>query len=237
MYLLERMEISKTFRFGILTLVALLAIVSVASAALPSNVDVSASYPGSSSYWSVTLSNIVPPSNTELPARTYVGWCSDINNVYTPTGNTFTPYSSLTTVPAVIPYANWKAINYIINHDTGYDWKVVQAVIWHYDGWGLGPGQTDPYPYHWSIAGYSHTAYDALLADVEAHYTTYNPGTGDVYAVILWQKEKVQAIFVEAKWDDIIPPPPVPEFPTMALPIGMMVGMVGAVYFVKGREK
>ena len=218
-------------------LVALLAIVSVASAALPTNVDVKASFPGSSSYWGITLSNIVPPTNTEVPAGPYVGWCSDVNHVWTPTGNTFTPIDSLGTVPVTIPYANWKAINYIINHDTGYDWKVIQAVIWHYDGWGLYPGQdpTKP-PSHWSIAGYDPIAYNALLADTEAHYNSYTPGPGKVYAVILWRETNLQIVFVEAQMNNRVPPPPVPEFPTVVLPAAMLVGMVGAVYFIKGRD-
>jgi hypothetical protein len=31
-------------------------------------------------------------------------------------------------------------------------------------------------------------------------------------------------------------PPPVPEFPTVALPVGMLIGLVGLVYFVRIRE-
>jgi len=31
-------------------------------------------------------------------------------------------------------------------------------------------------------------------------------------------------------------PPPVPEFPTVALPVGMLIGLVGLVYFVRTRE-
>ena len=32
------------------------------------------------------------------------------------------------------------------------------------------------------------------------------------------------------------PPPVVPEFPTVALPVGMLIGLVGLVYFVRTRE-
>jgi hypothetical protein len=32
------------------------------------------------------------------------------------------------------------------------------------------------------------------------------------------------------------PPPNVPEFPTVALPVGMLIGVVGLVYFVRTRE-
>jgi hypothetical protein len=227
-------------KFGILIVLTLLAIVSVASAALPTSVQATASYPYTgTSYWKVVISSTNPVGNTELPVHMYVGWCSDVGHVWQPDGNTFTPYSTLTPVPSVIPTANWSAINYIINHKGSYDWKVIQAVIWHYDGWGHYPGQTGKYPTHWSIEPYSRTSYDNLLAQVEANAgSTYVPGAGKIYGVILWQKENNQAIFVEANIDDIvrIPPPPVPEFPSVALPAAMMVGMVGAVYFIKGRD-
>jgi hypothetical protein len=29
----------------------------------------------------------------------------------------------------------------------------------------------------------------------------------------------------------------IPEFPSLALPLGMMVGLMGCVYFIKSREK
>jgi hypothetical protein len=32
-------------------------------------------------------------------------------------------------------------------------------------------------------------------------------------------------------------PPPVPEFPSVALPMGMIIGIVGLVYVIKGREQ
>jgi len=203
---MERMKITK-FRFGILMLVALFAIVAVASAALPTSVDVTATFSNApTSYWNIHIDSTVPIGNTELPTGGYAGWCSDINNYYTPSGPpyTFTPYSSLASVPAIIPSANWKAINYIINHKKGYDglgtydWQVIQAVMWHYDGYPTG------YPTGGSIT-YDPTAYDALLADVQAHYASYTPGSGDVYAVILWQREHVQAVFVEAKVMTLFP--------------------------------
>lgn len=32
------------------------------------------------------------------------------------------------------------------------------------------------------------------------------------------------------------PPPNVPEFPTLALPVGMLIGVVGMIHFIKSRE-
>jgi hypothetical protein len=221
--------------FGILTIFMLLILVSVASAALPTSVNVAATYPGPISYWSVGLSSIVPGDNTELPAGTYPSWCSDIGHYWTG-GNPYTPFSSLETVPVYIQPANWSAINYIINNKGGYNKNVIQAVIWHYDG--AGPG----YPDHWSIQPYSHSEYDALLKDVEknagSHYT---PGSGQKYAVILWRVANNQVIFVEADVDKIDPPvfnPPIaaPEFPSVVLPLGMMIGVAGLVYCAKTRE-
>ena len=42
--------------------------------------------------------------------------------------------------------------------------------------------------------------------------------------------------FGPGNWGPYPPPPQVPEFPTIALPMGMLVGMVGLVYFVRNRE-
>jgi hypothetical protein len=227
-------DIVKKMSFGFLAFVSLLALVAVVSAALPTSVQLTATYSNTPpSYWHINIDSTTPSNNYELPTGPYLGWCSDIKNVWVPDGNTFTPYSSLNpgSIPAEVPHADWKAINYIINHKGNYDWNVIQAVIWHYDGWD----NPSTNPTHWSI-NYNPSDYNALLADVEANFNAYTPGSGDRYAVIMWQKEHVQAVFVEALVERILPPPPVPEFPTFALPAGMIIGMVGAVYFIKGRE-
>ena len=146
------------------------------------------------------------------------------------------PIQALESVPAKIQYANWSAINYIINHKpSGVSYKVIQAVIWHYDG--APDGYPNPAPPGAPLEPYSHSDYDALLSIVEANAgNTYVPGNTGVYAVILWQKENNQVIFVEGQMNERVPPPPVPEFPSVALPAGMVIGVVGLVYFVKGRE-
>ena len=40
----------------------------------------------------------------------------------------------------------------------------------------------------------------------------------------------------QTTFTDSVPPPPIPEFPTVALPIGMMIGITGLVLLVKSRE-
>jgi len=127
---------------------------------------------------------------------------------------------------------NWDKINYVINHKNGAKWDTVQAVIWHY------LGEAPPYT-GGSIDGYDTGKYQELIDNADLHGVGYSPYCREKYAIILYQSG-LQAIFAEVSVptvDCTNPPPiPTPEFPTIALPAGMLVSLVGLIYLVRGRE-
>ena len=238
------MEILKKFRSGILLVIAILALVSVASAALPDPVTVNHVFSHTlPSYWDIEVTEGASP---EVPVSGphYFGWCSDYIGRLSASGtHTFTAYSTIDTLGSSVgtsvlpgPTANWSAINYIINHKGSYSWRIIQAVLWHYDG-KVNP----PFP-EGSIGGWStvgptsdQALYNAFVAEVEANAGPhYDPPADGRYAVFLWDTSGVQGIFIEALMRNR--PPPVPEFPTAAIPIVMMIGTVGVVQFLKRRE-
>jgi hypothetical protein len=211
--------------------IALIALVAVASAALPSTVDGTLGHPGYvDSYWTV---NIISGGNSDLPNSPplYLGWCAD-SQVGIGTGlHTFNVYSSLDPAnPSPISDANWRKINYVINHKGTLNKYEVQTIVWKYDGGEPAAGwwDTTPTSIDWTKVSTAMSAADAYVAA----NPTYAPGPGDVYAVILWSGRDSQDIFIE------VPIPySSPEFPSLALPVGMMLGLVSAIYVVKSREE
>lgn len=199
--------------------IALIGLVAVASAALPAQVTANIAHPGTlPAYWTV---DITSGGNVDLPNSPplYPGWCSDSIHSITTGTHTFDVYSSLEPNPAPISPLNWQKINYVMNHKgaaTKYD---IQAVIWYYDGGPYPWGSPNP-----STVSALITAADTYLA---AH-PGYAPGPGDVYGVVLWSGERAQSIVIE------VPIPySSPEFPSLALPVGMVIGVVFALYIAK----
>jgi hypothetical protein len=220
----------KKMKFGILMVVAVLLLVSAVSAAIPAGgaaVTAKGTYPFAGSYWGIEVITSAVPSDLPV-ASGYAGWCVDANNGMSKNVPIdFTAYSSLNTVPAFIPSADWNKINYILNHKHA-DWKITQAAMWHYDGMSL-----DPYPTHDNVVGYSEAAYDLYIAQVEAHGADYVPKCGKLYAIILY-KRGVQAVIVEGH---TIPCDNTPEFPTLALPVAMLIGVIGTVEYIRTRKE
>jgi hypothetical protein len=213
----RRRIIMRKMKFGILLVFAVLALVSVASAALPSQVTATIGHPGPQSYWDVD----VTIGGGDIPAADdYIGWCASSALGLGEGERIFQVYSSLGTMPEGFPTVDWNKVNYVINHKAGANPSTIQAVIWHYDG-GVN-----------SFDGVDMTKYDALIAAAEAN-PTYVPGVGENYAVILWNHRSLQPIFIEIP----IPEIPAPEFPTLALPVAMLIGVVGAVQYVRARKE
>jgi hypothetical protein len=214
----RRRVIMRKMKFGILLVFAVLALVSVASAGLPSQVTANIVTSGSQSYWDVD----VTIGGGDISANNYIGWCS---YAYTYLANgtdvPFNVYSSLGLLPANLPSANWNKINYVINHKGTADKFTIQRAIWHYAING---------PIAWGT--YDEAKYNALIAAADAN-PTYVPDVGEKYAVILWKSTSSQPVFIEVP----IPTIPSPEFPTLALPVAMMIGLVGAVQYVRARKE
>jgi hypothetical protein len=214
--------------------IALIALVAVASAALPATVTATISHPGTvDSYWTVDITN---GGNNDLPnsGPLYLGWCSDSQKfIGNPVSGVFTVYSSLSSNPAPISPANWRKINYVINHKNTWSLNKyeVQTLVWKYDGGMPASGWWDSVP-----AGSLNMAHVTnAMNDADAYIAanpTYTPQAGEVYGVVLIKSESVQSIFIE------VPIPHTsPEFPTFGLPVAMLLGVVFTIYSVKKRDE
>jgi len=224
----------RKLRIGILMVLALLTTVSVVSAALPApvkaDIDYSFNY---HHYWIVDVITGPP----ELPPGTgYNSWCSDMQHTMSDGIHWFTAYSSVDPNLAsqyTGPTEDWNKVNWIINNKNANP-SITQAAIWHYDG--APPGD----PHHSTIGSYTHSDYQAYIDLVDLH-AGFVPTCGQLYAVILYNSTNPeQVIFVEMPLTTCPNPgtggTAVPEFPSLALPAGMIIGMVGFVYFIKVRD-
>jgi hypothetical protein len=220
-YILEECLMRK-LKVGILLLVVLLAMVSVASAALPSSVTATLTFPGSSSYYEVYVSS----GGLEIPTGAYIGWCADSETYGVVSPATYVPYDSRVEAPSGMHYVDWKRVNYIINHDDGYMKGSIQRAVWYYDGGGTSWPDADG-------GAYTDAEVKALTDAADAMPSDYVPSSpGEVYAVILWNNANVQPIFIEVPIGS-----DVPEFPTLAVPVGMLIGLVGVVEVVRTRKE
>jgi hypothetical protein len=217
---------------AVFALLCITALTGIASAALPTTVTASIhhGYPdwtGWNCYWDVDVISVTGSSD-EIAAGTnnWLGWCVHSGETIGASTHTFTVYSSLNpgSLPATYQGYQWDKINYILNHKGSASMKAIQAAIWTYNG-----GVPTYTPYNTWDDG---ADYAALIADAEDNGGGYVPGPGEKYAAILY-KEGSQLIFIEVP----IPYTNVPEFPTLAVPVGLMVGMVYAVSVAKGRKE
>jgi hypothetical protein len=182
----ERENMKNHARNALIALLALMFIVSITRFAKavgpsinlpPGTVNATFNYPGSNSYWTITLSNV--PSGYDVTNGAYTGWCNDethyINNGETLVGVTL--YSSYD--QSVYP-GDWNRVNYIINHPQGL-WQYVQDAIWYYID-----GHTMP----------SSAAGIAMVNDANANGGGFEPAQGQLLAVVVW-KAGYQTTFIE----------------------------------------
>jgi hypothetical protein len=239
----------KKMKFGMLVMVAVLVLVSAVSA-LPATATMVGHIPGNVGrdvYWTIDISNSMDP--VSLPnANGYDGWCVDSGHYMTAqVSYPVTAYSTVQSdpLPAGLPYsyANWYKINYMLNNPYTADWRIMQAAMWHYDGLSaeLYPGIVgDPVRPDTQVSGgYDHVKYAKYIADVDAAVAAmpngkFIPKCGQLYAIILYNPNNVQSVIVEGKTDRCNNSP---EFPTLALPVAMLVGVVGAVQYVRSKNE
>lgn len=212
----------KKMKVGILLVLAVLALVSVASAALPASVTAKVSFPGPNSYFDV---DITSGGNYYLPNdNDYLGWCADSQIAGLGSGNVYVPYDSRVGAPVGMHTVDWNKVNYIINNKGAASKGAIQQAIWYYDN-----GRTA-----WPGEPYLESEVQALIADADANGAAYVPAMpGEKYIVILWKNANVQPVIIEVP----IPENNIPEFPTLALPIAMMIGIVGVVQYIRTREE
>jgi hypothetical protein len=126
--------------------------------------------------WQVALSGI--GSGFDVSDGSYTGWCVDtehgIDRTQTYLVNLYSSYDPA--LPAAIAGVDWNRINYVLNNKDSGTADDIQAVLWY-----IVSGD-------WLIDaawGYTHTATaDAILAAAQSSGGTYEPGEGDILAVI-----------------------------------------------------
>lgn len=187
---------------------------------------------GGEAYINVQLSNIDP--GYDIENGDYWGWCVDGDDIiYYPVNyNDCRLYSSYDdAVPNYVAVDDWDKINYIVNQfrDGAYPaatYREVQAAIWYFT-----PRDNDV-SYYVANAGWTinDAIYQTILADANNGGDGFFPGYNDVVGIVCDNGDCVQVVFVEIVFT------PVPEFPVLAVPVGLLVGMVGVVAMIKGRE-
>ena len=118
-------------------------------------------------------------------------------------------------------------VNYVLNHDQGANAATLQQVFWHYDGGSYAWNPDAP------LGPFDGNLYATIIADADTNGGSYVPGPGNDYAVILWSARTAQPVFIKLP----IPEIPSPEFPTIALPVAMLIGLVGVVQYVRSRKE
>ncbi len=229
-------DFMKKIKFGMLVLFASLILVSGAMADSGELVHATGHHTASGpSYWAVQVTQPDTIAPVLLEKQSYLGWCIE-QGVYltNPFDKDFNAYSSLyssSSFPAGSNAqaigSNWQKINWVLNNDNGgtvacpsYDYRIKQAAIWQLAGQPATYGE---------ISGYDTSCFNAYMASIPATY--WVPVTGK-FAVILYNDASTQEIIIEEQRDSNT----APEFPTIALPVGMIIGVVGLVYVVKKRE-
>ncbi|MDG6257815.1 MAG: hypothetical protein QCH35_09515 [Methanomicrobiaceae archaeon] len=187
---------------------------------------------GGDAYINVQLSNI--DAGYDIENGEYPGWCADADDfIYYPVDyNSCTLFSSYDdAVPNYVAVDDWDRINYIVNQfrDGEYPdatYQEVQAAIWYFT-----PRDHEVSQYvadaGWTI---NEGIYQDIVDDADTNGDGFFPGYNDVVGIVCDNGQCVQVVFVELIFT------PVPEFPVLAVPVGLLVGMVGVVAMVKGRE-
>jgi len=228
----------KKMKFGILMVLAVLALVSVASA-LPDTIHInSRAVSQTSSYFKLNVDAVNPAGDTDIALGSNRAMCMDyLTSGGQPVGE-WNVWDTRTVNNGDLPVyfthiPNWNKVNWIANNENA-DWRITQAAIWKLDGACVSdPTPADCYPAFGYASGYSHAAFDTYWTQVQAQ-GSFVPTYGEYYAALLTKVDsKVQPMAVRV----YIPPNEVPEFPTLALPVALLVGIIGAVTYVRTKKE
>lgn len=226
--------VMRKMKLGIFAVIAVLALVSVTSA-FPSSITTSSvTYPNPDSYFAV----VTVTGDSDVPAGTYDGMCVGYTIHGVTSSGTWKAWDSRkaninTVLPTYVNTVNWNKMNWIANNPAA-DWRITQAAVWKLDG-----ASAIAYPTDNNLVKateYNHADFNAYMAQVNAQ-GSFVPTVGDLYVVILTRSDATgkamsQPILIPAE----VPSIPSPEFPTLALPVGMLVGMVGAVAYLRTKN-
>ena len=148
---------------------------------------------------------------------TYAGWCADPNT------NSIRnePYeATLTNISGV--NEQWNKVNWILNNKGDASYQDIQKAIWDILSLQV-PGNT-------IIAGQWDDAVVAqLVQDADPEFV---PTCGMIWGILVTPIDRVgQAAIIEAKMPAC--PPPVPEFPTMMIPVFLVGSLMVATSVLK----
>ncbi|MDG6258188.1 MAG: thioester domain-containing protein [Methanomicrobiaceae archaeon] len=169
------------------------------------------------SYWDATVTVSPCP---QVPTGDYLGWCVSGEDMRNGEYEATFYDSRFGNVPERFADYGWNEINWILNNKGDASEEAIQAAIWIFDGGEVLPGYET-----WDDGA----DFQYLVDNAEDDFV---PGPGDVYAVIVDSGENIQCNIIEVQV-----PFESPEFPTLAVPVGLLVGMVGAVAVIKGKRE
>jgi hypothetical protein len=232
----------RNLKHSILIVIAVLALVSVASAVPPEITLNSLTWLNDpDSYFRV----VTATGDFEVPPGGYDAMCLEVNTLggQLDGGMTWKAwdsrlyYDDVSGLPPEVQTMNYHILNWVANNPHA-DWRITQAVVWKLDGqaWANYPGWLSG-----AIAGYNKAAYDIYWAEAQTH-TDYAPSEPGEYFVVILTKQYIneeqesvaaQPMALRVPIRDI----PSPEFPSLALPIAMLIGMVGVVGFVRMKKE
>jgi len=212
---------------AVLAVLALLAMVGTVSADPIGTGTVKFTHTTTPSYWAAVVEN----GGGVIDDGDYLAWC--VSEQTMTSGNSYPVqfYDSRENVFASdhpeVTILSWNKINYILNNKdiANNNARAIQAAIWTFDG-GVIPSQHSDYD-----EGGNEADYNAIVAAANEYGASFVPGPGEVYALICYVNENTQTNIIEVE-----EPPVVPEFPTLAVPVGMLIGMVYTVSVIRGRK-
>lgn len=188
---------------------------------LPASADVCLTYPGATSYWSVTFQNI--PAGYDIKNLNYPGWCADAEHTIGTGCQTCDLYSIQDDVlPAYAQDEDWDLITYMVNEYRAGTWSCatkyeIQYLVWYFLEQSYQWGDPDA------------TCIDEIKADVYAYGEGFEPSAGGVATVLCDAAEgEKQLIFVEI-------PFPAPEFASALAAIALASPAFG--YLLVKRKK
>jgi hypothetical protein len=243
----------RKMKLGILLVVALLALVSCASAfpPLPTSLTIThpITAPGPNSYFRIHVLTTTPTGNEYLPIGYYDGMCMGWKVTGVGPFHSYKVYDSRTVTPAQLPTyiatVDWKKINWVANHlyddgnaATTKDWVITQAAIWR-----LGDADDGSYPAD-GITGPFTVAMKGALNTYYSGISTMVPSQPNEWYAVILVKDYYTSAGVHIVGQPIlirvqIPPEDeqVPEFPTLALPVALLVGIAGAVEYIRTKKE
>jgi hypothetical protein len=142
-------------------------------------------YPGTTSYWDITLSGIPNSGEYDVYDGTWPGWCiQQFVYLYNNTNHLACLIDSYgDDIPEAYDGIEWDKVTYIINHKAGNKFEVQEA-IWHFTLDGLDASSPNAV---------------AMVEAANLYGEGYVPGAGELTPVFVYVDPNVQSTFIEVE--------------------------------------